>query len=261
MPGLGDALSKAFEDSTHDLDDLVRKAAEGEEDVVEPEEASGAEPNGKEPPSEAEIQTEELPTTLPTPAPESDRGEVSTDEKDLLLESPEAPAAPEAVSSPDAGEPVQEEAPQPKRDEPEPVEEIPAEPFSASYDEPTQVTLPAGEAASVTEPQDTPQPEPAAAEETLPPEPQAEPPVALPAAPAEAEAPPEPASEKEAEESSGLTTSEAEGTPVPFAADGVIRRRLRRPSEKSVISPRLLRRRRQSGPARTRWLNVDAYRP
>ena len=37
MPGLGDALSKAMEDSRRGLDDLVRRAAEGESDLSQTE--------------------------------------------------------------------------------------------------------------------------------------------------------------------------------------------------------------------------------
>ncbi len=74
MPGLGDALSKAFEDSMHDIDALVEKAAQEEAEFLADEAAESMEAAASEPAPESEPE----PARPESPSPGLDRVEKAT---------------------------------------------------------------------------------------------------------------------------------------------------------------------------------------
>jgi Mrp family chromosome partitioning ATPase len=99
MPGLGDALSKAFEDSMHDLDDLVDKAAREEENREAAEGGAGeggqaGEAQSPAPPDEAEGQPRTEKTGLLSAEELADVMAVAGPEGEDAEEAPEEPAPP-----------------------------------------------------------------------------------------------------------------------------------------------------------------------
>jgi len=126
MPGLGDALSKAFEDSMHDLDALVEKAAKEEGDLQPDGAADGSAAAAEEERSGAgpvaEPSAEASPADAPSPGLDSPERTALLSATDLGLEG----LGPETGGIGQGAEP--ERRPEPESEpEPElPMKEVPA---------------------------------------------------------------------------------------------------------------------------------------